>query len=354
MDSLETAIRLLVIGQQVLLALVCLPGDGNRSARTYCALLLASVAAYLVASDPVLYRALSAVSPLIVLLSISVPYLLWAFARAVFDAPRPPIWIVVGVAVLVAVEWVLLTGIASVGEQLYDLVFAAKRIVAIGIVLHVMWITVSGRVDDLMEKRRRFRVIFVVLISLQAIGILLVELVIGTTAAPAWLSLLNVVMIGLLTTGLALAVVRLDTDFIPSPTPDGAVERVSGEAGLNAAERILKDRLLGAMSDGIYCRTGLTIRELAAELGYPEHQLRKLINRHLGFRNFSAFLNSYRVEAAKTRLASEDDARTPVLTIALDLGYASLGPFNRAFKAATGRTPSEYRESLLGSGADSE
>ena len=31
-------------------------------------------------------------------------------------------------------------------------------------------------------------------------------------------------------------------------------------------------------------------------------------------------------------------------TIALDAGFASLGPFNRAFKATTGVTPSEYRK----------
>ncbi len=33
----------------------------------------------------------------------------------------------------------------------------------------------------------------------------------------------------------------------------------------------------------------------------------------------------------------------PVLTIALDTGFGSIGPFNRAFKAHTGMTPTEYR-----------
>jgi len=32
-----------------------------------------------------------------------------------------------------------------------------------------------------------------------------------------------------------------------------------------------------------------------------------------------------------------------VITIAMDAGFQSLGPFNRAFKATTGVTPSEYR-----------
>ena len=34
----------------------------------------------------------------------------------------------------------------------------------------------------------------------------------------------------------------------------------------------------------------------------------------------------------------------PVLTIALDTGFQSIGPFNRAFKAHTGLTPTEYRK----------
>jgi AraC-like DNA-binding protein len=33
----------------------------------------------------------------------------------------------------------------------------------------------------------------------------------------------------------------------------------------------------------------------------------------------------------------------PILTIALDAGFQSLGPFNRAFKAHAGVTPSEFR-----------
>ena len=34
-------------------------------------------------------------------------------------------------------------------------------------------------------------------------------------------------------------------------------------------------------------------------------------------------------------------------TIAFDLGYGSLGPFNRAFRAATGAAPTEWRRQAL-------
>jgi AraC-like DNA-binding protein len=80
-----------------------------------------------------------------------------------------------------------------------------------------------------------------------------------------------------------------------------------------------------------------------------------LINGHLGYRNFSAFLNSYRIPEAQQILSDPEQVRKPVLTLALELGYGSLGPFNRAFKVATGLTPTEYRQQSLGaSAADSE
>jgi AraC-like DNA-binding protein len=124
---------------------------------------------------------------------------------------------------------------------------------------------------------------------------------------------------------------------------------------LSAADAVVERELLAAMSDGVYRQTGLTIRELADQLGHPEHRLRRLINGHLGFRNFSAFLNSYRLPEAKERLGDAKQVRIPVLTIALDLGYGSLGPFNRAFKADTGLTPTQYRQTTIRNDtADSE
>jgi len=118
---------------------------------------------------------------------------------------------------------------------------------------------------------------------------------------------------------------------------------------------VLCHKLLGMMDDGYYRETGLTISMLAQSLDYPEHRVRRLINGHLGYRNYSAFLNSYRIAAAMEQLADPEFARTPVLTIALDLGYASLGPFNRAFKDVAGMTPTDFRRQKLGTGlADSE
>jgi AraC-like DNA-binding protein len=78
-------------------------------------------------------------------------------------------------------------------------------------------------------------------------------------------------------------------------------------------------------------------------LACPEHHLRQFINRILKFNNFSSYLNHYRLRDARQQLADHSLAAVPILTLALNLGYGSIGPFNRAFKAMTGQTPSEYR-----------
>ena len=112
----------------------------------------------------------------------------------------------------------------------------------------------------------------------------------------------------------------------------------------SAADRKLLDALMRLMADErIYRHEGITIGTLATKLGVPEYKLRRLINQRLGFRNFNVFLNNHRIAEAKAALADPSQAEVPVITIAMDAGFQSLGPFNRAFKATTGVTPTEYR-----------
>jgi AraC-like DNA-binding protein len=103
--------------------------------------------------------------------------------------------------------------------------------------------------------------------------------------------------------------------------------------------------------DRAYRREGLTIGVLSAELGVPEYRLRQLINEGLGHRNFNAFLNRYRIEETKAALADPEQSEVPVLTIAMDAGFKSIGPFNRAFKSATDLTPTEFRRLALAKNA---
>ena len=96
-----------------------------------------------------------------------------------------------------------------------------------------------------------------------------------------------------------------------------------------------------------YSNHGFSIGDLAKIVGVPPHQLRKLINQTMGFRNFSSFLNRYRIADVKESLADSSKARTPVLTLAIEAGFSSLAPFNRAFKASEGVTPTDFRAQSL-------
>ena len=347
MVSLETAIRLIVIGQELLLALLFLSGQGKRSARISGALFLVSVAAYLVTSSPELRTATAAALPIIMLLSVADPYFLWTFAKCIFDSPLPPLWVMVVFVTVGVTGWLVFVFADYLPETWMPVAITAVRGVSLVIVVNTLWLSAIGRRDDLLEKRRRFRTIFVTLVSVQVTAVLIVELFLAGQDAPQWLSLLNAVLIGLMTMGISVPLLRLSDNFFPAREQPRAPQPEPSARTLSAADRVLFDKLTSAMDDGLYRRTGLTISALADELGYPEHQLRRLINRHLGFRNFSFFLNSLRIEEATSRLADPDQARVPILTIALDLGYGSLGPFNRAFKAFTGTTPSAYREQAI-------
>jgi AraC-like DNA-binding protein len=97
----------------------------------------------------------------------------------------------------------------------------------------------------------------------------------------------------------------------------------------------------------VWREEGLTIASLALKAGMPEAQLRRLVSDCLGYRNFPSYVNAHRISAAKTRLSDPNEARVTVSTIAYDIGFASLGPFNRAFKEETGVSPSEWRRNSL-------
>ena len=112
------------------------------------------------------------------------------------------------------------------------------------------------------------------------------------------------------------------------------------------ASRYLK-RLNDLMENEQVFRTeGLTINDLAQKSGIPEYKLRKVIHSSLGFRNFNQYLAYYRVGFARQLLADPKFRHEKVLAIALETGYGSLAPFNRAFKAQTGTTPTTYKQNL--------
>jgi AraC-like DNA-binding protein len=335
--DLDMVARLLGVGPLLLLALVVGRSAADGRIRLVAVALFAAIAAYLLNASPLLVTARSPHRFLTQLLAQSVPLLLWLFAHGLFERPINRMVAGIGAAVTLATfAMLILGGPAALAGNL------VQHGLALALVAHALWIAWDGRDDDLVEARRRFRLGFVVAVGLQALGILVVELAVGfRSVGPGLMLLQSATSLGLI---LALGAVLLVAD------PDLLALRagpVATRPALSPADAVLKDRLEAAIAAGIWARPGLTVGRLAAELAVPEHRLRQLINQRLGHRNFAAWLNGHRIEAARERLADPALVALPVLTIAMDLGYGSIAPFNRAFREATGMTPTDFRRQAL-------
>jgi AraC-like DNA-binding protein len=95
----------------------------------------------------------------------------------------------------------------------------------------------------------------------------------------------------------------------------------------------------------IYKNPDLSLIKLASELDLTTNQLSQIINQFY-LKNFYEYVNSYRIEEVKQRLANGEDQNITLLGIAIDAGFNSKATFNRFFKKQTGKTPSEYIKEL--------
>jgi AraC-like DNA-binding protein len=212
--------------------------------------------------------------------------------------------------------------------------------------LYEVW---RGRDEDLVEERRRIRNPFVIAIGGFMLVVIAAEVVgRGRGWGPA-LSLVNAAGTLGLTAAFALVALRLRGVLFEAPAVrEGLAESAASvRPALSAADQRLLGEIEAFMGKAYgYREPGLTIGLMSERLRTQEYRLRRLINGQLNFRNFNEFVNSFRLAEVKSKLADPAHERTPILNMALDAGFQSLGPFNRAFKASTGITPQEYRRTV--------
>jgi AraC-like DNA-binding protein len=210
-------------------------------------------------------------------------------------------------------------------------------------VLALYWASRGWRAD-LDERRRFLRGVFVLVVGGLSLGISGAELcLLGvpySSRAPFDNAITLVMAVGYVTA--ALVVLRFDGGVL-----ERLVDRASPPLPGPDIDPVV-DRQLAALTrafeeEKVYLTPGLSIGSLAKRLAIPEYRLRGLINKRLGYRNFNALLHKYRLRDACARLADPASAQLPILTIALDVGYQSIAPFNQAFRDELGCTPSAYR-----------
>ncbi len=344
---IDTLLRGMTVGAEVLIAFAFLSRWPVTWRRGLGAAFIVSAASYIIATSDALQAALGPLMIPTQILSILSPVIFWQFSLSLFnDAFRmrwPAMVPYLFVAPLVVFHFTGIEGGA------WTAALALSRLTMIGAFGHAMYTALRYLNDDLIEGRRRFRVIFAVAVAITGFIINYSETIGFRDEPPAWVLLFQATSILAMTLAFGVWLIGMRgvvLDGRPVEVKAGAAAPAADR--MRAADRPAFDRLTALMKDGVWKEEGLSVASLAAKVGVPEHQLRQLINGQLGCRNFSAFLNSYRLQEARRLLADPAEARRQVLQIALDVGFGSIAPFNRAFKEATGLTPTEFRKTALG------
>ncbi|MGY8633042.1 helix-turn-helix domain-containing protein [Bradyrhizobium sp. 14AA] len=269
----------------------------------------------------------------------------WLFTRALFDDGfRLRWWHGLIWGLVTAFSFAGCVWIAPGGHVRFSV--TVVNLIVLGFIALAAGQTIKSWSGDLVERRRRVRVFIVCAAALYGgLNALLQIVVVGREVGDV-ANTINAGVLACVVAAIAWGVMRVDgADLFPvaAETAPAIAPSQPAEAE-DAADQKLIDALMRLMADErVYRQENITIGALANRLKIPEYRLRRLINQRLGYRNFNVFLNNHRIEEAKAALADPAQAEVPVITIAMDAGFQSLGPFNRAFKAVTGVTPTEYR-----------
>lgn len=299
---------------------------------------LITTAALPLALHPVL------LSNLLLLSAVTPAAVTWLIVTIFLDAPgrRWP-WIVASLATSAALyAHLVVPGTYPICLPMGAVLYGALFILS-------LW---STR-DDLVECRCRARPGFAAAIAGLALFLTLGQAAGVLEQGTVMLALSQAVGIFVVALAFAVWLLRPDVNRWPGTTLPGTCTHVPTQE--DRVDNALITRIHAVMKAQIWREEGLTIGALAGKLGVPEHRLRRAINQGLGHRNFSSFINLARIEAACAALSDPAQMNVTVLEIAYDVGFASIGPFNRAFRAEMGHSPTEYRR-LAQSGAftDSE
>ncbi|MDA0368179.1 MAG: helix-turn-helix domain-containing protein [Proteobacteria bacterium] len=341
MEELNFLIRGGGIALALLAGFVMLRDAGTHRIGRLGAAFALGTGSYLICSAPALLSAMGPLGGSVIILCVANPALYWMFGRALFEertrfagAEWGPLGLLL---VLYAVRG------AGVAEN-REILGIVQQIVSFALVAHVMWVALYRRENDLIDARRAFRLPFAIATGFVIASVVIGEIVLSDQTPGIVLQVLVAVVVTAITSGALALLLKTRGERLFIQGPPVARATSSLETVDDPALKSLREAM---ETDYVWREEGLTIGTLAARLQLPEYRLRRLINRHLEFRNFSTFLNGYRVTEAKRRLADPKEARIPILTIALETGFASIGPFNRAFKTETGLTPSQFRSQSI-------
>ena len=276
----------------------------------------------------------------------------WLFSRALFRSGNPiQPWTLLAVGAVIAIEsyWALAGSSAAGGfyGEFNRVAANAASLICIAALVLVIVEAFSGYGPEMNASERRFRHIFVgVFGAMVFVAMAWTWNADGSSLAARWEEaiLTACATVGLIGSRLAIA-------FRNRHTLSGAAKkrRKNSAAAMDPADKALSRRIQHAVADTALLTTpNLKVANFAEAVGEQDYKVTQCITGALQYRNFNHFLNVHRVEYAKRILADPEKGKQPILSIAFECGFNSIGPFNRAFKQNVGMTPREFRSSRMG------
>lgn len=342
---LELAIRFITVGLYLSTAIIIFRLRLS-SARIFGAIAYLSKAAHVLLHFPPIMLVVGSSGLAITFVSTMGAALTWLFGVELFsDARRFDRKRLIPVLIVLGIVLAAMLAPPPFPRALW-LLHAFTTVALMG---HLLTVIMLSWRNDLVDRRRFIATPVFLLTAIYSIGLGFIEnvkVLMGIAREP---SLLNATFL-LLSALLAVVVfgqfgsVMFGDESEPVPTTAQARTTAPVTAALSPADFALATALEQLMRhDRLYRTQGLRISDLAAELRVPEYRLRQLLNCALGHRNFNAYISQWRIAEAKDALSDPSQVEVPISTIAIDSGFHSLAPFNRAFRGETGMTPSEYR-----------
>jgi len=271
---------------------------------------------------------------------------LWWFCLSVFDRTFRPR----GLVLAAGVAWMV---IAAVDRGLFGETFESIGLswllvtIGFGMVAHLAWRLIRDRRGDLIDGRRKARVLVVLLLGGQLFADLLMDVVMGLDWQPRAFSVLQNAALLVFTGWLLRLQLRAPAALRAEANP-GAAGRGPIPAAPSPETIRLTERLRVLMEvDRVHLVPDLTFDRFVALMGAPDRTVRRLLNRRFGQDPFRTFLNSYRMSEARRRLADPAHRHDKLIAVAMDSGFSSLASFNRVFQDLESCPPGVFRQRAL-------
>lgn len=283
------------------------------------------------------------------------PFLIWILALRLFDdgvtiiKVHPIVWaIAVSALILRAIGSYFINFSSELGDVNYLLTYGYSQIVIIGFTLSAIFVAIRGYRSDLILERRNERLVFVLsaagLMAIQSIlrALWVFSVVSGEVPlSQTWPYMEILYFIYAYVISVFLFFWKFRATGNPAFVSERKWKEELKEQDIRQQDLRLMEKITKAMEeDKLWKEPRLTVPALAKYVDSQEYLVRRAINNYLGFRNISDYLNSFRIHESSEKLINSDEQIT---NIGLDVGYASLSSFYKAFKEKHGVTPREFR-----------